>query len=330
MTNDRSQTTIPTPCDYPDPVVQYSLSESGAVIEGVNDPFCAVFGSPESGDSVEALLDITSPAERKTLKTGGTLSVTIDQTNQSEPDNSVKRYHGRVVPPGEQSGYILFVAGGHDIGVDRVASVISHDLRNPLDVAKAHLEAIEDITRSENIAPESRLSEHLTHIEQSHGRMERIIEDVLTLARGDAVITPDTTVDLKAVAERAWETVDTGPATLSVDDSLQTVTGDPDRLGRLFENLFRNAIEHGTPHSEAVAVRVGALSDGFFVEDNGPGIPPGRRDRIFYPGHSKRTRGTGLGLAIVKRIAEHHGWSVAAKDGDAGGARIEFRGVTGK
>ncbi len=330
MTNDRPQTTLPAPCDYPDPVVQYSLTESGAVIEAVNDPFRAVFGSPESTDSLETILDITSPADSEALKTGGTISVTIDETRQSEPDATVKQYHGRVVSPGKQAGYILFVAGGHDIGVDRVASVISHDLRNPLDVAKAHLEAVEDITRCENIAPESRLPEHLAHIEHSHGRMERIIEDVLTLARGDAVITPDTTVDLKAVAERAWETVDTGSATLSVDNSLQTVTGDPDRLGRLFENLFRNAIEHGTPHSGTVAVRVRTISDGFFVEDNGPGIPPDRRDQIFHPGHSNRIQGTGLGLAIVRRIAEHHGWSVAAEDGDSGGARIAFHGVTGE
>ncbi len=335
MTRDSQSSALPPPLAYPDPVVQYSMREDGTSIEAVNDAFRAAFGSVNSGMALEEVLDITSPGDRTTLETGGTLTVTPDCTTAdsdavraTEQPSPSKHYHGRVVPPDDQPGYIVFVECTHEVGVDHVASVISHDLRNPLDVAKAHLEAIDDGVSDTQSAIPAELSTHITHIENAHGRMERIIEDVLTLARGGDVITPDSTVELEAVANCAWDTVDTAGATLRFDDSLQSVTGDRDRLTRLFENLFRNSVEHGSSDSETVTVRVGALPDGFYVEDDGPGIEPERREEIFEPGRTETAQGTGLGLAIVDRIVTHHGWSVAANEGSAGGARIEIRGVT--
>ncbi len=328
MTQNRHSSTLPTPVDYPDPVLRYSSTDTGTVIEEVNDAFSAVFGSPPAESSVEAVLNIQSPTVADTLNTGGTISVTVGGETDVESAANKLQYHGRVVPPGEQQGYIVFVSCGHNIGVDRVASVISHDLRNPLDVAKAHLEAIDDMTTDGKGKTHNPLSSHLSQVEQAHGRMERIIDDVLMLARDGDNSTADESVTLAEIAECAWQTVDTGAATLSVDHSLQVTRGDPDRLSRLFENLFRNTIEHGTTSVDSVSVQVGPLADGFFVEDDGHGIPTDQHEHVFTPGQSQHRHGTGLGLAIVKRIAEQHGWSVSATEADSGGARFEFRGVT--
>jgi len=208
--------------------------------------------------------------------------------------------------------------------VDHLASVVSHDLRNPLDVAKARLEA----------ARETGEPEHFDRLEQAHERMAVIIDDVLTLTRGTGAIDRSPGVDVGAVARAAWAGVETGGATLRVDDTIGTAKADADRLQRLFENLFRNAVEHGT-RSETEArdgtdeaagptVRLQATSDGFAVCDDGPGIPADERDRVFDPGYTTDGNGTGLGLTIVERIAEAHGWTVRVADGEFGGARFEF------
>jgi signal transduction histidine kinase len=132
------------------------------------------------------------------------------------------------------------------------------------------------------------------------------------------------------------------------------LAADPDRLASLLENLFRNSVEHGSTGSRpqaddsvehgstgsrpragdevtdadrAVAVEVGALPDGFYVADDGPGVPEDRRDRVFERGYSTTREGTGFGLSIVEEIAAAHGWTVAATEADGGGARFEVTGV---
>ncbi|WP_255491984.1 HAMP domain-containing sensor histidine kinase [Haloarcula sp. JP-L23] len=110
----------------------------------------------------------------------------------------------------------------------------------------------------------------------------------------------------------------------TVDVDLDTVIeADESRLQQLFENLFRNAIEHG---GEAVTVHVGALEDGtgFYVADDGPGIPSEKRDQIFDHGYSTVADGTGFGLTIVQPIVQAHGWELAVTESAEGGARFEI------
>jgi signal transduction histidine kinase len=102
------------------------------------------------------------------------------------------------------------------------------------------------------------------------------------------------------------------------------ITADKNRLQQLFENLFRNAVEHAGPD---VAIRVGALDDGLYVEDDGSGIPEDEHERVLDPGYSTAEESTGYGLAIVNRIVDAHGWSLSIMDGADGGARFEIRGV---
>jgi signal transduction histidine kinase len=87
---------------------------------------------------------------------------------------------------------------------------------------------------------------------------------------------------------------------------------------------MRNAVEHG---GDDVTVAVGALNDGFYVEDDGAGISEADREDVFEPGYSTSEDGTGFGLSIGKRVADAHGWNVRVTDGSDGGARFEIIGV---
>ncbi len=152
-------------------------------------------------------------------------------------------------------------------------------------------------------------------------------QGLLTLAREeekeDIAVTEPT--DLGAIGRAAWESVGTDTAEFSISES-PTIEANPSRLRRLLENLLRNAITHC---GSDVAVGIGTLDDrsGFYVADDGPGIPVESHDAVFEPGYTTADAGTGFGLAIVTRIAEAHGWDVTVTRSDGGGARFEFGGV---
>lgn len=318
---------------YPNPVCRYAFEDGRAVVEDVDAAFESRFGAVDPGtelaDAFDALgFDVDDLIE--TLRAGGvTVSRVRDEAFRARHGSVSGDYALHAIPPDGDGAGALLVSELSDreseptLGVNHVASVVSHDLRNPLDVAKAHLRA-----SREGDDPEG--DDHLQRVARAHQRMERIIEDVLTLARGEEVVEPQEGVDLEVAAEAAWETVDTGDATLVVAEQLPTAVADPDRVQRLFENLFRNCIEHGTSEQDgAVRVTVGRLEEpaGFYVADDGVGVPEPERERVFDPGYSSDEHGTGLGLAIVARIADVHGWSRAITTTDSGGTRVEIRDV---
>jgi PAS domain S-box-containing protein len=196
--------------------------------------------------------------------------------------------------------------------LEAFAGVVSHDLRNPLNLATGKL----SLARAECDCP------HLEQIADAHERMDSMIADLLTLARDGKRPDDVTAVDLATTVDRCWDMVETLDATRVVDVDC-TIRADETRLKQLLENLFRNAVEHG---GSDVTVTVGELPDGFFVEDDGVGIPDDIRHDVFEPG-STSADGTGLGLDIVHRVAEGHDWDVAAAESDAGGGRFEITGV---
>ena len=199
--------------------------------------------------------------------------------------------------------------------LDRFASIVSHDLRNPLNVLDGRLE----------LARETGDDEHFDAAEQAIDRMETLIDDLLTLARSGMEIDSVEPVELEELVRECWAGVEAAAATLETEDAGQEFPADRSRVKQLLENLLRNAIDHG---GDDVTIRVGSLADGFFVEDDGPGIPPTEREAVFEWGHSTRSDGTGFGLSIVKAIAEAHGWDIRVTDGDDGGARFEITGVS--
>ncbi len=154
--------------------------------------------------------------------------------------------------------------------------------------------------------------------------MEAIIDDVLTVAREGRSVEETEPVDLTTLITNCWENVETAVATLSTPDKL-TIMTDRSRCRQLLENLIRNSVEHA---GESVEITLGALDGGFYLEDDGPGIPEEEYEDIFEAGYTTNRDGTGFGLNIVQEIAEAHGWSVAVTEGTDGGARFEFTGVS--
>lgn len=197
--------------------------------------------------------------------------------------------------------------------LDEFASLVSHDLRNPLNVASGHLE----------IARKDCDSEHLEPVKRALDRMNTLTEDLLMLARQGETIDDLEPVDIAVLVEGCWQNVETADATLVIDVN-RTIYTDKSRLKQLVENLVRNAVEHG---GDAVTVTVGELDDGFYIEDNGPGIPEHEHDDVFDAGYSTNKEGTGFGLSIVKQIVNAHDWEIHVAEGSEGGARFEISSV---
>jgi PAS domain S-box-containing protein len=194
------------------------------------------------------------------------------------------------------------------------ASVVSHDLRNPLNVVQGRLDLARD-------------TGELTHLEaavDAADRMEQLINDLLRLARQGQELDAVQPVDIEEIATGAWELVVTENATLTVEDSM-TVQSDPERLRELFENLLGNAVVHGREDdSTPIQIRVGETETGFYVADDGVGIDPADRETVFERGHSTSDEGTGFGLAIVENIVTAHDWEITLRESEDGGARFDI------
>lgn len=233
---------------------------------------------------------------------GGRIEHYTDITEQKEREQELQRRRRELEHQTER--------------LENFASVLSHDFRTPLYTAQTYT----GVLRENGNAEETVIAE----IEEALDRADALVDDVLTLAREGTSVTEPTSVDLAAVVEDAWESIRTRTATLTVDVEC-VVTADESQLTRLFQNLFRNAVEHG---GDSVTVRVSQLADrGFYVADNGPGIPAEDRDRVFEWAYSTKSDGTGFGLAIVQQIADAHGWDVVVTESRDGGARFEIQNV---
>jgi signal transduction histidine kinase len=225
----------------------------------------------------------------------------------------------------QEAGKILLL---HDVTEDRqreqelkrqnerleeFASVVSHDLRSPLSVASGRLK----------LARTDCDTEHLDAIEQAHTRMNTLIDDLLALAREGKQVSETEQVDLGTLFEVCWRNVDTAEAAIHTEIE-GTIQADRSRLQQLLENLLRNAVDHG---GENVTVTAGQLDDGFYIEDDGPGIPKADQDDVFEAGYSTSEEGTGFGLNIVKEIVAAHDWEIRVTESADGGARFEITGM---
>jgi PAS domain S-box-containing protein len=196
--------------------------------------------------------------------------------------------------------------------LEKLASVLNHDLRNPAQVAEMRLGGLK------NDHPESR--DEIEACQRAITRINELTEKLVTIARtGQGMEVDD--VMLASCAREAWSHVETVDAELILEDvDGVSVTADEDLLLELFENLYRNSMEHG---GESVSVTVGKTEDRFYIEDDGPGIPPEERDDVLRLGYSNNPQGNGLGLGIVEEIVEEHGWNVTITGGREDGARID-------
>jgi signal transduction histidine kinase len=209
----------------------------------------------------------------------------------------------------------------------------SHELRTPLTVIRGQLEVL--AAQQHPSETEVRRVERLVQAEIA--RITRLVDDLLLLAKSEQTqflrLEP---IELEPFVRELWD----GISLLGQERRFElgalpagTLHADPDRLAQALRNLIGNAIEHTAPG--AGLVRLDVERDGrervrFVVQDDGPGIPPGQRERVFDRFHrtdaarDRASGGTGLGLAIVRAIAEAHGGRVAAGESAAGGACFEL------
>ena len=196
--------------------------------------------------------------------------------------------------------------------LEEFAEQVSHDLRNPLSVALANVK----------LAREECDSSYLDVVADAVEQASTTVDDQLALARNRENAGAVEDIDLAEMAKWCWQAIDTTDETLVLETD-RTITATPTRLKPIFDNLLGNAVEHG---GRGVTVTVGSLEDGFYIADNGAGIPESERERIFERGHSSRN-GTGLGLHLVERNVKAHGWSIGVTESETGGAQFEITGV---
>jgi PAS domain S-box-containing protein len=195
--------------------------------------------------------------------------------------------------------------------LEEVASLVSHDLRNPLNVVSGRL----------NLALETGDTSHVEPALRATERLCALVDDIQALARASHRVTPGERepVDLAFTARVAWGSVDTGDASLDAEPaSGTTVAADEDRLLTLFSRLFENTVAHA---GDAPTVRVEPTDDGFVVADDGPGFGD-TAARAVDPGVTTDDDRTGFGLAVVAAVADAHGWRTRVDDAD--GARVSF------
>jgi signal transduction histidine kinase len=257
----------------------------------------------------------------------------------SPPRDEGRTLIGRAAPTptGKGHGAVLVL---HDITdlrrADRIrrdfVANVSHELRTPLTAIRGYLEALGegDVTVDES-------RRFLDIILRHTLRMERLVKDLLRLARLDAgqetleVVACDTHALIKAVVAEVTPLLGARRQRIevTVEPGAGTLRGDPAKLNDILRNLIANA---STYAPEGTPVEVHAMPSGSRVAlsvcDAGPGIPEDDLTRIFerfYRVDKSRARdpgGTGLGLAIVKHLVELHGGRIQAENRPGGGARF--------
>jgi PAS domain S-box-containing protein len=295
---------------------------------------------PRDRETVRAAWEAVAAGERERFecryrfrRADGSYAQVVDGGEAVHEDGAAVRLVGALRDVSERLAWTAELERRNE-QLDEFATVVSHDLRNPLNVARGRVE----------LGRETGDLDHLDDAVDALDRMSDLIEDLLALARKGRAVDEPEPIALDGVAEAAWDTVPTPEGTDArlVLEAHGPVLADPDRLKQLLENLFGNAVEHGamgcgtgpgadddTDDESTLTVRVGRIDDeGFYVADDGPGIPTDECETVFDLGYTDAETGDGVGLAIVDEIATAHGWTVRATESDAGGARFEICGVS--
>src|SRR5436190_365930 len=205
---------------------------------------------------------------------------------------------------------------------------VSHELRTPLTAIRGHVEALrEGVVTDDELRTAS-----LTVIAAEAERLERLVGDVLDLAKLDAhrftVLQEE--VDMERLVDRAYVTFSEEARRRGIDyrrelEAKPVIVSDGDRVLQIITNLLSNAFRW-TPDGGSVGLELSATDGSVHVgvADSGPGIPPAERERIFRPFWSRSGGGTGLGLAIARELAAALGGRISLESSAETGSRFEL------
>lgn len=322
--------------DAPDPIAEYEFKDGEPVIRSVNRAFVDTFGFERDVAVGSPLNELIVPegkeSEAQALDERVRTAAGVNAEIERETTDGLREFLFRNIGLETQTGtdgFAVYI----DITEQRArerrlqqqndrlnefASVISHDLRNPMGAVKHRIE----------MARQTGSEEHLDDALAALGRMDELLRDLLNMAKQGDQLGQTEPLSLETVARTAWNHIATGDARLTIVED-RTIVADSGRLTQMLENLFINAVKHGgVPDDGGIEVRVGIdEDDSLFVEDDGRGIPVEERQTVFESGYTTASDGTGYGLAIVRQVTRAHGWNVCVTESVDGGARFEFRDV---
>jgi signal transduction histidine kinase len=205
---------------------------------------------------------------------------------------------------------------------------VSHELRTPLTAIRGHVEALrEGVAQDEETRQES-----LNVIAHEAGRLERLVGDVLDLAKLDTrrFTLLHEEVDMGQLLEQAYNAFAEEARQRDIDyrqdiSARPVIVADGDRVLQIISNLLSNAFRW-TPDGGRVELQLGTENGtvSVAVEDNGPGITPEEQERIFRPFWTGDGTGTGLGLAIARELAVAHGGRIRLTSVPGEGTRFEL------
>lgn len=307
------------------PVVEDGPDGGSAIARAVRaDGAVVVEGNSTAGDATDvlAIRIPTEPAAVLSLVAGRPGGV-------PEPERSALERLGAAVSTAV--GGTADPSDGRDDRVRLLADALAHELSNQLGAAGLQLD----------LAEEHGDPEHFEHVARALDRLEGMAAETRALAREEPELE---WTELESATRNAWAAVSPTDASLEVEAA--TLEADPALLRLALVNLLRNAVEHGrhtnddgrggdgrdsdesdgdgrdSGTTDGLRVKVGPVGDeGFYVADNGPGIPQAERERVLEWGHSG-SGGTGIGLGLVRLAAERHGWTVRITESEWGGARV--------
>ncbi|CCQ34159.1 Adaptive-response sensory-kinase protein [Halorhabdus tiamatea SARL4B] len=274
----------------------------------------------ESTDAEQSVIETGEPVEDRVEESYGERgmgsSVVTSKVPWYGPDGSVRGTIGVTRDISERKQYEHQLKRQNE-RLRRLATMVSHDIRNPLSVAVGRLA----------IARETGDPEHFAAVERAHDRIDALVSDIITVMRQGEPATDLDAVPLADLVRDVFEEHATAGVRLTVSTDA-TIYVDSGRVRQLFEELFENAIEHGRDADGVMTITVGDLPDGtgFFVADDGVGLSADHQEKLLKPGLSGSNTST-LGLALVATIADAHNWSINLTESEEGGARFEFHGV---
>jgi signal transduction histidine kinase len=194
--------------------------------------------------------------------------------------------------------------------LEELRGLVSHDIGNPLNLAAGRLDLVSMECDSE----------HIEHVEKGLQQIEALADEGTTFVTVGREVSDREQLSLEEIGRDCWRYAGTQRGTLDIEET--TVEADAERLRRICNELVGNVFAHT---EGPVTVEIGPLEHaaGFYVADDGPGIPEEEREYVFDRGYTTASDRDGNGLAIVEEIVQAHGWSVELADSP--GTRIEIR-----